>query len=641
MQKTALMIPVTLAALIAATTLAAAIVLVPWLRAAPVPVQLHFAAPANTRIRISWDSNSQATLPLVPAQIDTDGAAKLWLAELPPLPSYQVSFVFDPPPIVSTPCIVDLIDVRNLAAPIFHQAFSLSTPTVTRLNIPNVIIPHGTPTFFTILILWICLLTATIGLVAILIPLFARPADLLPPANIPAHWRAPLIAFAIATAIRLLILPGSQVILRADSTLYLAKANALAQHNTTDLGGNEFELDRLPGYPFILATIFRTLGNHLTTVALIQTILFSLAVLAFAYSLRNWIHPALAAIAIFVAILSPPQIWAARAILTESTFATFSLLALAAFFCHISATPARSKLWLAIYGLLVTIAIFIRPNGIALFASSLPACLMLLRRGTFRTLAPYAVSLAIAVVCLFAWSYRNLIRYGYFTPSDMTGVTLICGQIAAGSFDVDSLAGSPLYEPYLQNKFSDHYLYPGFNLRHEQFIQHIGNSSKVDRSIFPALDRSLLKLAARSKRLSPWQLNCVALLRSAWWAVAWPDVPTYSGGHVRVDYFSPQETIAALFSQFYFDVWYELLSALAFLSAVFILWRGHAILAAPIFIFLANILLNVFLLNVVSRYIQIMDGLLYFQVALGITLFLNRNAAPKKSANIAVHQSVC
>jgi hypothetical protein len=71
------------------------------------------------------------------------------------------------------------------------------------------------------------------------------------------------------------------------------------------------------------------------------------------------------------------------------------------------------------------------------------------------------------------------------------------------------------------------------------------------------------------------------------------------------------------------------LSLLGLWGAIYCILRRRVELAIPMYVFVANILINVYLLNVFSRYIHILDGVLVFQFALGISLFLARRRAAR------------
>jgi hypothetical protein len=269
----------------------------------------------------------------------------------------------------------------------------------------------------------------------------------------------------------------------------------------------------------------------------------------------------------------------------------------------------------------------------------------------------------IPIAAMGVWAERNYLYRGYFVTSDMTGVAELCGLVASGTFDVECLSRTDLYDSYLAGKHRQHYYYPGFFIRHDLYKNLTHDGRYLTQHTLADLDGGLKKLVARSKRISPWQIRAVGLLRSAWWAVAWPDVAAYSREGIRLDYVtfdnvsavrrgdhsqtveqirrnylplisdkliydarppSPFYDAYAAFADWYYNGWYVAWSIAGLAAGIVLAWRGNIILAAPIYIFAANVFLNVYLLNVFSRYIHILDGFLFFEVALAITMILRR-----------------
>jgi hypothetical protein len=217
------------------------------------------------------------------------------------------------------------------------------------------------------------------------------------------------------------------------------------------------------------------------------------------------------------------------------------------------------------------------------------------------------------------------------------------------------------------DKHGHGYFEPGFLIRHLLYLEMTHNGTAPDRTTLSRLDRSQREIAAESKQISPWQLRVMGLLRSSWWAVSWPDVTDYTLEGIRLDYADFANNSATVagghyygmeelrtkvlpqfstkfvyddrrpnwvysayepFARLYYNGWYTALSVLALWGALYCVWRRQLELALPIYVFIANILINVYLLNVFSRYIHILDVLLVFQCALGVSLFLKqrRNA---------------
>jgi hypothetical protein len=681
-----------------------AIGLAPWIHVARSPVEVRMRAPLDVRAEVSWEIGSPHYLPLVPI-LDPDGkTASSWVAELPARPVYHIAIHFQTPLRNVLFRRITLIDTRHADVPIYDRKWADAPPWIAGKGIMatadnrELVLDSDTGGRLVDLdeislepvVLWWPVLEIWLGLISIvalaallILPLFQRPD----PQNMAPQWpkgsKWIWIAFAVAMVIHIsLILHALVVIAGGDTGIYLLQGLDLAQHGAYRAGGMEFELNRLPGYPLLICIMLLIGGGyHLTHIAIAQGVLFCVSVLLFAISMRRWLRPMVAAGAIFVAILSPAQVWASRSILTESSFGSFCLLAIAALFAHIASGQRKSKIWLAAFACLATCAVFIRPNGIALYAALLPVCgpgLVAIFRRTSQVaekirsamafVFPYVASGLALLFAIGAWSLRNYIEIGYGRASDMTGVTILCGLIGSGAFELTALQDSGIYDQYLRDMRHQGYYEPGFLVRHTVFVQITDNGAMKNRDTLPRLDETLLRISADSKRISPWQVGTIALLRSAWWAVWWPDVTDYTLAGIRLDYadfgnnsatiagghylglkeietkYFPQWSTRLVydwrqpnwvyslyepFAQLYYNGWYVGLSLLGLWGAIYCILRRRVELAIPMYVFVANILINVYLLNVFSRYIHILDGVLVFQFALGISLFLARRRAAR------------
>jgi len=405
----------------------------------------------------------------------------------------------------------------------------------------------------------------------------------------------------------------------------------------------------------------------------LQGALFSVSVLALALALRRWMHPLLGALAILLAILSPVQVWSARSISTESPFASCTTLALACLFEHISTTGRRSIAWLVLFSGLATYASFIRPNGIVLFVALIAVCLPKLRalyaqalsfpakiRAITRTALPYALVALLLPAAMLGWSVRNYLNRSYFGPTDMTGISTVSGLMEAGIFQPQSLIDNKkVYADYLTMQYAYQSVYLGWNLRRPLLVQLSEGGQSPPNDAIRQLDNILLEITARSNALSPWQLRAVAVLRVGSWAVFLPDMKTFANEFIRNSYdqFQNYTDIGALrqeiaisspklvydevrenrvfslyapLAQHYYDYYFALLllSLVIFLA---LLWRGHVVFTALFLVFLANMALNVLLLNVFSRYIQVFDVFLIFQVLVGISLLAGSDSPARKA----------
>jgi hypothetical protein len=669
------------------TTAAVAVALsawiAPWYWACNVPVQLRLKAPTSTRLELRWGDGPADSTPLVPTR-DGDDPAELWLGDLPPLPNYRIAIVFrtcvrgaafDGVKVLNTQSLVPIFereaetwqDWLTPADAALHNEDGqvlVDAPAGGRLLVKEVLTTCTRSRAHRILRLsgFLTLMLLLGG--GLLIGLVARPPTPLPvPTSGTRRTRRWLLAaFVPATLLHLMVVGVMPIIMgEGDTDSYLIKAVALAERGTYDTGAVEYELNRLPGYALFLAGIFKVAGYHLSLVPFVQGLMFCGSALALAFALRRWVPAPLLAAGLVLAILSPFQIWSARSIMSESTFSTFANLALACLCEHLNADSRRKALWLLLFGALATEAIFIRPNGITVFAALvptvLPRMLDLLRsaptwnariRESCRMLWPYGLAAAMPALALLAWSARNYQSRHYFGATDMGGVSLNCGLLGSGTFDCRGLVGTPYYDGYQRGRYESDYWYHGWHLRHAIFVHLTDNGIRATEATIPQLDQELRAIARRSWSATPWPLRLAAWARLLAWAVQLPQRATFAREGIRFDYgqflngppehiqqytqglrgyhpaFVADERRPSLLAHLvtvlaghYFVVLAGFL-LMSVLGCAYLAAQGHQALTGFGFVFAANVLLNVLLLNVFSRYLHVFDSLVVFQSVLAL-----------------------
>jgi len=154
--------------------------------------------------------------------------------------------------------------------------------------------------------------------------------------------------------------------LGADSDDYLLHALNLADHFRYSISGRDafFETVRTPGYALLLAGIFLAFGKHLSTVILVQSILFMAAVSCVALALRRWASTALLGALVAIAAIMPPDIEMSRGIQSDGPAATFALFSVAAFIeagCR-EEKSRRTMMWLG--AATAAFAVMVRPTAI-------------------------------------------------------------------------------------------------------------------------------------------------------------------------------------------------------------------------------------------------------------------------------------
>jgi hypothetical protein len=681
----------------------------PWFDASPVPVQMVLDAPADTPLRISWEEDRSSAVPLIRQRDDVppsevgSAAGALWLAELPPRPSYQLAILFDAPVAGVVLRELTLVNVRTLDLPILRlNAGELAAqlqPESVRLtagtggivldsaasgsvSLPARIPCTNRPLGGVFVVLW-CVVTATFllaglfGRACLHEALAPRPigASLDPARSAPSSLVPIWLAVGLGFVLHLGVAASIPALYNAfDPLAYFHKAVWLVERGTYITNTPSWEMDRLPGYPLFLAACLTLFGYQLQLVVLTQGLLLTLALAALAVSLRHWVRPLFGGVAVLLLLASPVSMQHTLSIGTEGLFATCAILATAAFFEHLAAARRGSAGWMTVCGLAISAATLIRPNGIVLLAMPLLAWAPRALRGALipggwsqklRTLAgglwPYAIPVALLVVVLGGWTVRNGWQHGLLAPSSMVGVSIVEGQLQAGTFDARSLDGVRLYEAFVRDRQSERYGYSGWNIRRSLGRQLSEGGTHFLPGHIATLDREMKAIGARSGALAPWPLRMAGLLRSFVRGFVLPASRSYTrntiwtspyfyGNHpdARAAWrrFCREEAIARLGKPLplldledetpttgwavdylrWPDGWHRwayrgfLIASLILLPIM--LWRGALLLTVPILVFLANLTLNTWLLNMQGRYIMPLEFAVVFQTAIGLDLLL-------------------
>ncbi|MGQ0634280.1 MAG: hypothetical protein ACT4QC_06705 [Planctomycetaceae bacterium] len=675
----------------------------PWYAAAPIPVELWLEAPADTEISLVWDGTDATAVPFVPRLIPGEERTELWLAEAPPRADYRFSIHFTSPVTDGTLKELVLVDVRDLKTPYLRVGgeglrrqvsaegielaptdggLSLTCASGARLTLPESVGGPQAPDAGLYFKVW--LLAAGLGLLGALsvwsIVRQGRAAlelsDERHADRIPRQSQAPIwVAFAGGLAFHLSVIASLPALYNPfDPLMYFHKATFLVEKGTYVTETPFWELDRLPGYPLLIAACIKLWGYSLRAVALTQGALLGTALLALAVALRRWVSPWWTAAAIVVLLVSPSGLQHSYGIGTEGAFAPLAALALAAFFEHVGAPPRWAFLWLVLYSLATTVATFIRPNGIVLLTAAMvaygPAVIRLareevgwfprLKRMALCTLC-YSLPAVLLAAGMGAWAMRNYRQHGFAAPTSMVGVSLVEGQTQAGTFDARALASDVLYRKYLVEKQSHKYAYCGWNVRGTLNNEMTENGTQIPPDIISRLDRQMRQIAARSDALSPWQLKAAGFVRSLWWGFDLPSgcsysrntiraAPRYFGNHASATSawknfcgraalrrFGKELPLADLDYQDFATHWpmrfiqsigwgtwhrnvFQALLVTGIIWGVFILRHNAPALAAPLLVYVANIVLNAWLLNVQGRYILSLEFCLAFQTAIGAHL---------------------
>ncbi len=181
---------------------------------------------------------------------------------------------------------------------------------------------------------------------------------------------------------------------------------------------------RTVGYPAFLSLMGLVDPDH-RSLPFVQVAAFAVAVAAMMatvnrFSPRPWLW-----ILCGTAILANPYLWRySQSIMAESFYVSLSMFAFAALTCAIPRRPGGLA-WLATGGLLLGLAILVRPVGYAL----LGALLVLLLAWGRRLPAAATAALAPLFACLLLASAWNLHKAGVFATQAFGGISILA-QVA-------------------------------------------------------------------------------------------------------------------------------------------------------------------------------------------------------------------
>lgn len=659
----------------------------PWWQAANHPVILTVGAPPGSRMELVF-SSEEDSLPLVPVG-KKNGYHWYWGTELPPRPSYQLALAF--PEGTTGEVVLSEVKIINLSPKREETTLGLLElgalpPESFRMRPhpdgwgitaePGAIVPlpdlPATP-----LGKWLRdWFMATAGFILIVgMGLLLVVSALRFPDGLRSHSRSiPVIeTFALLGCVLIGSLLHLHLVGRsmpdywpADSTSYAMKTVSLVTESSYDTGTHEYELNRMPGFPVFMAVVFALFGWSLNAVTLVQGVFFCLSVLILALSLRRLIHGYLIGAAAFAALISPAAVWASRQIATESTFASFWLLALAAFIF----TWQQKKAWRwtgwIVFGLCATATVAIRPNGILLYA--LPGFLWIgtlwwciSYQGTrfwripifWQTSAQVAIPCAMVVLFLGAWSWRNYESRGYGKPTDLTEIVYANAPFFAGIFDIRAAKNPEEYAWFVNERANSGYWFHGWSLRKYRFRVLTDEYTRIEDSSIGDLDRELAGFNQASRGLIPLRARLAAWWRVAGWGLFFPQIGAYTMDplnqnyavavsfpneqreeHIRknlkwatrnVDQTIEIETahsdrLIYLYNTTLVPLYpwiYRILFVGSLLGWLFAMAERKYLAAALFTPFLLNILLNIYFLYIIGRYVQVLDASLWMALLAG------------------------
>jgi len=284
-------------------------ILRPWFGAAVTPVEVSLGADVETTIYLGY-AEDEPPVKLVP--VDTDKAFSwTWVTELPARPDYHLRLMFSEdhtsvqlaelsliqlvPERQSVPLPLDglmLMDRKGCSIKqLNNEAFLIIGSEGAWIELAKPMDALVTFGFFEYLRYGITYwLYAIVGIGLILFGLkFPETIELRKGRR--RRWEHALAwgLFGLGAVCHLiLVIRSMPAFWPADSTSYTMKAVQLADAFSFDTGTQEYELNRLPGYPLFMAVAFELLGWQLESVMRLQALFFVAALGCLLWSVRNW-----------------------------------------------------------------------------------------------------------------------------------------------------------------------------------------------------------------------------------------------------------------------------------------------------------------------------------------------------------------
>lgn len=312
--------------------------------------------------------------------------------------------------------------------------------------------------------------------------------------------KAAFAVVAVALALKLVLLAGASrttpgALVYIDTGTYLRPALALLRHGSFSPGVEavpEPEINRTPGYPFLVAAAWRLLGERPWVPPFLGAILSAgTALVAARLAMRLFGRRAGVAAAVLVSC-EPGTFLRSLDALSDTPFTLAVTLFASALAGHAGGdgtSPARAGFWLALATLVRPLSYFLLPLG-AVFV--LVAFRRRRARSFFAACGAAAAFLLPGLLLVGGWEVRNLARANAFTLSPIASSELLFYRAAPVLARAE---GVPV--PEMQEKLGnrERWYRSGGGTEREIF----GDARY--RDLFPATSRlSLVELNARWRR---------------------------------------------------------------------------------------------------------------------------------------------
>ncbi|HUY34317.1 MAG TPA: glycosyltransferase family 39 protein [Pirellulales bacterium] len=206
-----------------------------------------------------------------------------------------------------------------------------------------------------------------------------------------------------------------------DSQTYWSLGQQLARGEPYRYGSPNASVFRMPGYPLLLAALFRVVGDDppVTWARALGAALGALAVGGVYWLGRQVFDPPTALLAAGMAAVYPGAVATSAFVLSEAAFCPLMVAQIAAWVAAWQASDVRrASAWAAVTGVLAALATLVRPSWLTFIPFGIVVA-MLVDRPRTRHLRIGLVMLAGLAVTMSPWWIRNGLVVGRFVPTTL------------------------------------------------------------------------------------------------------------------------------------------------------------------------------------------------------------------------------
>jgi len=206
-----------------------------------------------------------------------------------------------------------------------------------------------------------------------------------------------------------------------DSQTYWTLGQQLARGEPYQYGSPNASVFRMPGYPLLLAALFRVVGDDPPVVWArgLGAVLGTLAVACLYWLGRQVFEPPTALLAAGMAAIYPGAVATSVFVLSEAAFCPLMVAQLAAWVAAWQASdPRRLFGWAAVAGVLAALATLVRPSWLTFIPFGIVVAVIIDRRQSRHVLLGLVMLVGMAVT-MSPWWIRNWQLVGRFVPTTL------------------------------------------------------------------------------------------------------------------------------------------------------------------------------------------------------------------------------